>query len=232
MTTYSVENPEGGTQPNERVYDATSERTIHPEAVHTRTKTRNQPAISGSDALLAVQISGDMEGQVLPVPTSALAGGAIQEQLLAAYRQSQEALFLDDDLGDVIAVRIRPGGRSVDLGAIPTVAEERAKVLLSAFPDAAIVPLLRAIRTWIDQHPGAVARAKVMCVDDPEDSGWTEVVVALHVPARTEEALGLWDDLADVVTRTKNEMEPEDRSIIDSAFGVHLIWDEDGEEFD
>lgn len=137
--------------------------------------------------------------------------------------------FTIEERGQLPAVTIEAEFPLVDFGEIPTVVEAQAMILLGRLPRSVSL-LLAAIRDWISTRPGIVTRAWVAVVAEPETPAWEEVVVTLRVDTETTGALDLWDDLADQLGKVKDRIGDHDRSIIDSGFGVHLIWgDEDAD---
>lgn len=118
----------------------------------------------------------------------------------------------------------------VDLGAIPTVVDTDAERLLAQLPGNAMPPVLSAVRDWVADHTDVVTRARVLSVIEPEDIGWTEVVIELRVEADTQTAMRLWDELAVRVDAAKETLSDSERAIVNSALGVHLVWDEDDED--
>ncbi len=132
----------------------------------------------------------------------------------------------------VTRVHISPQPPQVNLGAIPTVVDTDAENLLAQVPGNAVPPVLSAVRDWVADHTDVVARARVRTVIEPEDAGWTEVVIELRVEADTQTAMRLWDELAARLDAAKEALSDDERTIVNSALGVHLVWDEDDEDED
>ena len=172
----------------------------------------------GHDALL-VTVSGLGQETLLDLKAAAvlpLMGAQSEAARIAAHAQ-------------VLGVHISPHPPRVDLGAIPTVVDEDAEYLLAQLPGNAVPPVLSAVRDWVADHADVVTRARVLSVVEPEDIGWTEVVIELRVEADTQTAMRLWDELAARLDAAKEALSDSERAIVNSALGVHLIWDEEDE---
>ncbi len=126
-------------------------------------------------------------------------------------------------------VHLRPEPPKLDLGSIPTVVETEAEELLARLPGSAVRRMIDAVRDWITEHSHIVSRARVSVITEPEDIGWTEVVLQLCVETDTQTALSLWDDLAARLDAAKERLNDRERAMLNSALGVHLVWSEDDE---
>lgn len=242
MNTYSVENPTEDTDAQEsglnvRVmpYRELGRRFAFMGQVGRGTSffldEINQMAREGR--YIGYYVTGEREHDALLVTVSALGQETLLDLKAAAVLplmagRSEAANLIAH--AHVPGVHIQPQPPRVDLGAIPTVVETDAERLLARLPANALTLLLGAVRSWVSDNPDVVTRARVVSITEPEDIGWTEVVLELRVDADTRSAMRLWDELAARLDAVKESLGDGQRAVINSAFGVHLVWNEDDED--
>ena len=223
MNTYSISNPtEGDTEAGE------SDVNVHGmpyRELGRRLTLMGQVGRSTSFFLdeidaLVVTVSGLGQETLLDLKAAAVL------PLLAA--QSEAASIGAHALVPGLHISAQPP--QVNLGVIPTVVDTDAENLLAQLPGNAVPSVVRAVRDWVVDHTNVVTRARVLSVIEPEDIGWTEVVIELRVEADTQTAMRLWDELASRLDAAKEALSDGERAIVNSALGVHLVWDEDDED--
>ena len=84
---------------------------------------------------------------------------------------------------------------------VPVEAEPEAERVLQEIPPAALGRVLTAIREWLSEVPAT--SIKIRHFVDPEDEGWEEAVVEVHLVSDSGTALTLWDDLGGRITETR-----------------------------
>jgi hypothetical protein len=153
-----------------------------------------------------------------------------QQSVSATLIQSQRERSGLQEAGAAFDVQLIEEPPRVDLGAVPTVVETAAENLLNRLSGQGIDLLLDAIRQWIADHRENVQRARILHMTDPEDIGWTELVVEIRVDVDTEVALQLWAELGVRLDTAKEALSEDQAGVVNSSLGVHLVWDEEEED--
>ena len=108
---------------------------------------------------------------------------------------------------------------------VPVEAEPEAERVLQEIPPAALGRVLTAIREWLSEVPAT--SIKIRHFVDPEDEGWEEAVVEVHLVSDSGTALTLWDDLGGRIDSVVGRLPQKEQAIFRRHFGVHLVWRDD-----
>ena len=243
MNTYSIGNPtEGGTEAQETglnvhvmPYRELGRRLTLMGQVGRGTSffldEINQMAREGR--YVGYHVTGEHGHDALLVTVSGLGQETLFDLKAAAVLPLMAAQSEAASIGapaQIPDVYISAQPPQVDLGAIPVVVDTDAESLLAQLPGNAATLVLSAVRDWVADQSDVVTRARVLSVVEPEDIGWIEVVIELRIEADTQTAMRLWDELATRLDAAKEALSDGERAIVNSALGVHLVWDEDDED--